>query len=141
MTNGKDGISGLPADGFGAIRDELLKTCHFVFSANPRDREYYLGDKPGVPQPEIIRMYASLKPCLHGSDAHEVPKFFQPDDNRYCWIKADPTFEGLRGSQTLWEPRDRVHIGSAKPQLSDLSRVISELMIADSNWPGSPRPS
>ncbi len=29
--NGKDGISGLPVDGFGATRDEILKWCDFVF--------------------------------------------------------------------------------------------------------------
>ena len=49
ISNGKDGISGLPADGFSAIRDQLLKNCHFVFSANPNDRTYYLGQKVGTP--------------------------------------------------------------------------------------------
>ncbi|MDA3889834.1 MAG: hypothetical protein PF443_13795 [Allgaiera sp.] len=46
IANGKDGISGLPLDDFGAIRDEILKWSHFVFSGNPNDREHYLGQKP-----------------------------------------------------------------------------------------------
>lgn len=131
VANGKDGISGLPADGFSATRDELLKMAHFVFSGNPNDREYYLGKKRGVPPAEIIRQYGALKPCLHGSDAHEVGKLFKPDEDRYCWIKSDPTFEGLR--QVLWEPDIRVAIGASKPEQTDRSRVISELRISSKN--------
>ena len=56
---------------------------------------------------------------------------FKPDENRYCWIKADPTFEGLK--QVLWEPEHRVNIGEAKPQLSDISKVIDSLSLANSN--------
>lgn len=131
IANGKDGISGLPADGFSAVRDQLLKSCHFVFSANPNDRAYYLGQKEGVPVEEIKKMYGGLKPCLHGSDAHEINTLFKPDADRYCWIKADPTFEGLR--QILWEPNHRVSIGQAKPQLSDISRIIETLCLKNSN--------
>lgn len=131
VANGKDGISGLPADGFSATRDELLKLAHFVFSGNPKDREYYLGKKSGVPVGEIVRQYGSLKPCLHGSDAHSVATLFKPDENRYCWIKGDPTFEGLR--QVLWEPEARVAVGASKPEQSDRSRVISELRIPSKN--------
>lgn len=133
IANGKDGVSGLPADGFSAIRDQLLKNCHFVFSANPNDRVYYLGKKAGVTPEEICRMYGTLKPCLHGSDAHEIRTLFKPDAERYCWIKSDPTFEGLR--QVLWEPECRVNIGQVKPQISDNSRVINKLSISDaSGW-------
>ncbi|WP_334002432.1 TrlF family AAA-like ATPase [Burkholderia cepacia] len=131
IANGKDGISGLPIDGFSAVRDQLLKNCEFVFSGNPNDRAYYLGQKAGASADDIKRMYGSLKPCLHGSDAHEIATLFKPDEDRYCWIKSDPTFEGLR--QILWEPNDRVHIGQAKPQLSDMSRIIDTLYIKNSN--------
>ncbi|CAB3688683.1 hypothetical protein CEY09_26060 [Achromobacter marplatensis] len=131
IANGKDGISGLPVDGFSAIRDELLKHADFIFSGNPNDRTYYLGKKVGADAEEIIRMYKGLKPCLHGSDAHEIKKMFKPDDDRHCWIKSDPTFEGLR--QVLWEPDSRVNIGAGKPQLSDSSRIIEEIRITQSN--------
>lgn len=131
ISNGKDGISGLPADGFSAIRDEILKHCHFVFSANPNDRTYYLGQKAGVSPEEIKRMYGTLKPCLHGSDAHEIKALFKPDSERFCWIKSDPTFEGLR--QILWEPESRINIGQAKPQLSDVSKIIDKLSFNNSN--------
>ncbi|QDL39898.1 hypothetical protein EUB48_20625 [Rhodoferax sediminis] len=131
ISNGKDGISGLPLDGFAAMREEILKNCDFVFSGNPSDRLHYLGQKENLCPEKIEQLYGSLKPCLHGSDAHEVSKLFKPNDDRFCWIKADPTFEGLR--QVLWEPEARVQISSTKPQLSDASRVIASLQISKSN--------
>lgn len=131
IANGKDGISGLPTDGFSATRDELLKFAHFIFSGNPNDREYYLGKKEGISSSKIIEMYGSLKPCVHGSDAHDLDKLFNPDESRYCWIKSDPTFEGLR--QILWEPDARVHIGPTKPQPLDMSKVIESINISNSN--------
>lgn len=131
ISNGKDGISGLPLDGFGAIRDEILKWCHFVFSGNPRDREHYLGLKAGTPKEEIIRQYRSLKPCVHGSDAHEVEPLFKPANDRFCWVKSDPTFHGLR--QILWESEDRVHIGTLPPQPSDHSQQIRRISLSNSS--------
>lgn len=131
IANGKDGISGLPLDGFGATRDEILKWCHFVFSGNKGDREHYLGLKPSTPREEIIRQYRTLKPCVHGSDAHTVETLFMPDKARYCWIKSDPTFHGLR--QILWEPEDRVHIGTLPPQPSDRSQQIQKIRLSDSS--------
>lgn len=131
IANGKDGISGLPLDGFGAVRDEILKWSHFVFSGNPRDREHYLGLKAGTPKEEIIRQYRSLKPCVHGSDAHDVEALFKPDNERFCWVKSDPTFHGLR--QILWEPEDRVHIGTLPPQPSDHSQQIRRILLSNSS--------
>ncbi|MBK1888662.1 hypothetical protein Undi14_01350 [Undibacterium sp. 14-3-2] len=131
VANGKDGISGLPTDGFSATRDELLRFTDFVFSGNPNDRQYYLGQKAGDSPENIVKQYGGLKPCLHGSDAHETGKLFKPDEDRFCWIKSDPTFEGLR--QVLWEPESRVHIGKVSPGQVDVSKVISSLEIADAN--------
>jgi hypothetical protein len=125
ITNGKDGISGLPLDGYGAIRDEVLRWCHFVFSGNPSDRKHYLGEKHNFPPEEIVRQYGSLKPCIHGSDSHGIDTLFRPDQDRLCWIKGDPTFQGLR--QILWEPEARIHIGSIPPQPTDQSQIINRI--------------
>ncbi len=118
IANGTDGISGLPLDGFASIRDELLRRSHFVFSGNPSARQHYLGLKPGFDVAEIKRQYNSLKPCFHGSDAHTVEKLFEPDQKRYCWIKADPTFFGLQ--QAIKEPDARSFIGEIPPKLSEV---------------------
>lgn len=119
VANGKDGISGLPLDSFAATRDELLSRSHFVFSGNPADRLHYLGLKDSHPASEIKRQYNSLKPCLHGSDAHSLEKLFEPDKQRYCWIKADPTFLGLL--QAIKEPADRTFIGELPEKLREVA--------------------
>jgi uncharacterized protein YlxW (UPF0749 family) len=130
IANGKDGISGLPLDGFAATRDEILKWSHFIFSGNPQDRKHYLGLKSGTSKEAIIEQYRSLKPCIHGSDAHSIANLFKPNDNRFCWVKSDPTFNGLR--QILWEPEDRVHIGTMPPQPSDHSQQIKSISFGGS---------
>ena len=61
---------------------------------------------------EIVEKYGSLKACIHGSDYHgsKCGKVLcVPDLDRFCWVKADPTFEGFK--QIIYEPEDRVFIG------------------------------
>lgn len=64
-------------------------------------------------------------PCIHGSDAHSIEKIFGPDQQRYCWIKADTTFEGLL--QILYEPAERVLIQSNSPDTKDPHQVIDSI--------------
>jgi hypothetical protein len=133
--SGEDGVAGLPLNnGFAAVREEILKSAHIVFSANPNDRRFYLG-QAGPEKASALQRLGGRKPCMHGSDAHELAKLFKPDMDRFCWVKADCTFEGLR--QTLFEPEDRVAIGSVPPVLHDESRVIDSVVIKDaSSWFG-----
>ncbi len=130
--SGTDGVSGLPLDdGFGALREEIIRASQLIFSGNPKDRDFYLGlDKNSEAE---LKRVGGVKPCVHGSDAHELARLFKPDQDRFCWIKADTTFEGLR--QVLFEPADRVYIGVAPPDMHDLSRVIDSVTIRDpSGW-------
>lgn len=133
--SGQDGVSGLPLDGgFAALREQILKYTHIVFSGNPTDQRFYLGEVGPEKLKALVRL-GGRKPCMHGSDAHELSKLFKPDHDRFCWIKADCTFEGLR--QTLFEPADRVAIGSLPPVLHDESRVIDSVNVRDaSSWFG-----
>jgi predicted ATPase len=133
IANGKDGAGGLSKDaGFLGVRQELYRFSHMIFSGNPTDRDYFLGKRSDSPE-EVIRKNGSLMPCVHGSDAHDMNKLFQPDQSRYCWIKADMTFEGLR--QLLHEPEDRVYIGPTPPATIDDSKVIDYVQIEGApNW-------
>jgi hypothetical protein len=124
IANGNDGISGLPLDSFAATRDELLRRSDFIFSGNPSDRRHYLGLKPGISPASIKTQYRTLKPCFHGSDAHEIAKLFEPDqkgleERRYCWVKADPSFLGLL--QAIKEPDSRTYIGEMPPKLLEVA--------------------
>lgn len=107
--NSTDGASGIK-DVTG-IRDIIYRGVHFIFSAQPSDRKYFLGQSVDD-EKKIIDKYGSLKPCIHGSDYHgsgKKKKICVPDLNRFCWIKAEPNFNGLK--QVLIEPEDRVFIG------------------------------
>ncbi len=112
-----------------ATRQSFYQFSDAIFSPNEKDRTYFIG-KSIDNEKTVIRKCGTLKPCFHGCDAHSNEKVFNPDDNRYCWIKADPTFEGLR--QTLYEPEDRVKIQALKPDVKNERFIISELQFIDS---------
>ncbi|MEA2076911.1 MAG: hypothetical protein U9O95_02720 [Candidatus Marinimicrobia bacterium] len=110
-----------------AVRSNIYKLSDAIFSGNPSDREFFLGEKNGCDKSLVINKCGSLKPCVHGSDAHCEDKLFNPDENRFCWIKADLTFEGLK--QTLCEPKDRVKIQANKPEEKSGYHVIKSIEI------------
>src|SRR5258708_1450327 len=73
VTKEVDGTAGLQKDSaFDALQEEIKGIAHIILSALPSDREFWLGRKAGFNRDVIERMYWGLKPCLHGSDAHEV---------------------------------------------------------------------
>lgn len=122
------------------LRKALLQKSDMVFSSNPKTRQWCLGKDPYKEgQEQFIKEFKTLKPCIHGSDAHRLEDIGRPcakrgDVNhncdhdpsecelRYCWIKADPTFEGFK--QILYEPEERVQI-----QQNDPSPVISNYSV------------
>ena len=107
-----------------ATRQSLYQFSDAIFSSNERDRKYFIG-KSVDDEPTVIRKCGSLKPCFHGCDAHSNDKIFNPDDNRYCWIKADPTFDGL--IQILYEPEERIKISDKNPILEFDKPYISNI--------------
>lgn len=124
-----DGASGLTDSGFLATRRELYAFASIVFSANPTDRESWLG-RGRIPTTEFHAL-GGPKPVVHGSDAHTVDRLFRPDMDRYCWIKADPTFEGLR--QIIYEPEDRAWIGDVPPTTHESRSVLDAISITNAN--------
>lgn len=80
---------------------KIAKKSHFlIHSSNNQenlkeDRELWLKEN---------------KPLLQSSDAHKEDSI----GNKYTWIKAEKTFEGLK--QIIYEPETRVGIDKEKPQ-------------------------
>ncbi len=127
---GDDGLSGFQQDGaWAGYREEITRFSQMIFSGRPRERDFWLGHRDPADL-ETIRRLGGCKPCIHGSDAHEIARLFRPDQDRFCWIKADPTFEGLK--QLLYEPEDRVYIGPTLPILHDEARVIRSVTLSHS---------
>ncbi len=112
-----------------AVRSNIYKLSNAIFSGNPKDREFFLGKKEGHDKQLVTNKCGSLKPCIHGSDAHCEDKLFKPDENRFCWIKSDPTFEGLK--QIICEPEDRVKIQANKPEEKSGYHVIKSIKVDD----------
>jgi len=108
-----DGASGIQHSSLAATRQEIYRLSHLIFSSNPNDREYFLGKGSDTVE-RVIQKYGSLKPCVHGSDGHSLDTICLPDLDRYTWIKADPTFEGLK--QIVYEPDGRVRIQKDSPR-------------------------
>lgn len=110
-----------------ALKNSIYKLADMIFSSNSMDRLFFLGQKESVSAEKVIHDCGSLKPCIHGSDAHDLNKLFNPDKQRYCWIKADPTFNGLK--QIIYEPEARVMISSSMPETKANYQVIKSVSI------------
>jgi AAA domain, putative AbiEii toxin, Type IV TA system len=119
-----DGTAGLQdaASSFAATRRAIEAFAHVIFTATPRNVEFWRGD--GIlTEEELVKQYRGPKPCIHGSDAHAMDRVARPADGRICWIKGDPTFETLK--QACFEPRGRVSIGPAPPEAGNPYSVRS----------------
>jgi len=128
-------------------RKTLVQKSNILFSSNRKTRAWALGKPPYAGGPEkFVTEFVTLKPCVHGSDAHEYQYIGHPcakrgDSShncspnrtscelRLCWIKADPTFEGLK--QILYEPEDRIMIQTADPTPHKSLQGIADIHIQD----------
>lgn len=143
VANGNDGAGGLKAhseliegvkyETLDATRQEIYAFCDAIFSGNAGDRSYFLGQKRNGngeivdDEKEVLRKCGTLMPCFHGCDAHENKKIFEPDYKRYCWVKADPTFEGIK--QVLFEPSERITVCEISPDLDFDKPVFTAINI------------
>jgi len=127
-----DGTSGLQEDGsFTALRREIETFAHIIFSAQPQQREFWLG-RGTVTVEELSIKWGGRKPCLHGSDAHKHEKVGNPDLDRFCWIKGDLTFESL--SQACIEPEGRAFVGSEPRRGALPSQTIERVEVSNAPW-------
>src|SRR5690606_22279251 len=127
-----DGTSGLARDASQATqRAEIEKAAHVIFSSHPKQRAFWLGEAGNVSREQLDAVYGGRKPCIHGSDAHAEDRAGNPAQNRYCWIKGDPTFEGLR--QACIEPT-RAYVGDLPPEETVPSQTIRHLKVTNAPW-------
>lgn len=103
------------------VRKTLYQQCAFFFSSNENTREFGLGKKHPSNQ-AYLEEFKTYKPCVIGSDAHSFDQLEKKlgihscsDQSKITWIKADPTFYGLK--QIVFEPEERVRIQEKSPEL------------------------
>ncbi|MEZ9916777.1 TrlF family AAA-like ATPase [Vibrio breoganii] len=78
-----------------ALAKEIDKFGDMIFGSTEKDRDFFLSGRGSNLPP---------KPVFSCSDAHTM----QIIGTQYSWVKARPTFEGLR--QVLIEPKERIQI-------------------------------
>jgi hypothetical protein len=128
-----DGTAGLRQAADATMRQEIEKFAHVIFSGNPAQREFWLGQR-GLGIDELRDRYDGCKPCLHGSDSHDLATVGQPTDNRFCWIALE--FDTLR--QACIDPQSRAFVGLEPPRSAMPSQVISHVSIANATWAATP---
>ena len=110
------------------IKENFTKKADILGSSNKKQIDFFLWKSPvkndGNPKfsnDDFENWFGKKKPCIKGSDSHSCnyPIGNLRDNqsnptNKYCWIKADPTFEGLK--QIIYEPDERVFIDE-EPEL------------------------
>ncbi len=74
---------------------------------------------------------SKAKPCIAGSDAHRYADYGVFPSNQITWIKAEPTFEGLK--QIIYEPDQRVKIQPVEPDFKEDKLIIDEVQYYSSN--------
>ncbi len=85
-----------------AQKEDIAIAVDFFELGKAEDREGYLSI--------VFPAIGKRLPLIICSDNHDGKKYTVKGT---CWIKADPTFDGLR--QIVNEPKDRVHIGKTPP--------------------------
>lgn len=123
-----DGLSGLLNKDCNShtLRQQIGRMADVILSSNAKDIAYFLGE--GVDEKcKVIDTYRSLKPCVIGSDAHRMDAVGVFPNGRITWIKADPTFEGLK--QILFEPKERARISDVKPDIKYDYNVIDRVVL------------
>ena len=98
------------ADSLGPVKEELLHDYIDICEVRKADESSFYLQNFG-------------KPSIAASDAHELSDI----GRNYAWIKAEPTFEGLR--QIIFEPETRVKIQKDAPDAKKDYLIIDSLHI------------
>lgn len=95
-------------ESLGTLKDELLKNYVDICDVGKeKDTKFYL---------ENFNL-----PSILTSDAHS----FSDIGSRFTWIKAEPSFEGLK--QIIYEPEARVRIQEGKPEEKHSYQLINSI--------------
>jgi hypothetical protein len=131
-----DGTSGVRDAADATLRQEIEKFAHVIFASSPAQRDFWLGRRNAT-EDELQWRYGGLKPCMHGSDAHEERTVGIPDADRYSWVKGALEFDALR--QACIDPAGRAFVGVEPPFSTTLSQVIANVEVTGAPWAMTPR--
>lgn len=119
------GIDNISPETDTLFKEGLVHDADVLGSSNKAQADFFLWKSGKFSEEQYGKWFGRRKPCIKGSDSHNVnddlgklkDQHSKPAD-KYCWIKADPTFNGLK--QIITEPEDRVHIGRVPPKMEEV---------------------
>lgn len=114
-------------------RKRLYFESDLLMTSNSKTREWALAHGR---EEEQRREFGSIKPCIWGSDAHDYSRMFRPKNDRFCWIKSEPSFEGLL--QVLYEPSERVRIQKESPARNNPHQTIDRIVFKSEDFASTP---
>nr|WP_229506325.1 hypothetical protein [Massilia sp. BJB1822] len=130
-----DGSSGVRQAADQTVRQELEKFADIIFASSVAQREFWLGLR-ALDSEQLRERYRGCKPCLHGSDAHNLESIGKPKDDRFSWLKGALTFDAL--VQACIDPDGRAYVGAAAPNGATPSQVISHVQLRGAPWVATP---
>lgn len=121
------GADGIDPNTDQAFKQGLINASHIIGSSNPNQIAFFCWKHDRFTEEQFRGWFGKKIPCIKGSDSHNVNDHIgklkdqrsQPTNKR-CWIKADPTFEGL--CQITIEPEDRLYIGEQPEKLKHVTQ-------------------
>lgn len=124
-----DGLLNLDWEKHPHADNYFMQSTHIFESRDIRNIELITGIRNTKNTKIFDNFFKTLgnksKPCIAGSDAHRYSDYGKFPSNKITWIKGNPTFEGLK--QIIFEPKDRVKIQEAKPEVKLESNVINRV--------------
>ena len=129
-----DGTSGVREAADTTLREEIEKGAHAVFASSLKQRDYWLGNG-AASVAELHERYGGPKPCIWGSDAHDLGRVGKPDEDRFCWLKGQASFDTLRQACRVPE---RAYVSPAAPSWTAGSQVIDQVRIENALWVKTP---
>jgi ABC-type cobalamin/Fe3+-siderophores transport system ATPase subunit len=112
-----------------------MKRADIFESRTAKNADLFLGVVTPDNQHFIANFQKTLgdrpRPIICGSDAHRYDDYGVFPSGRATWVKANPSFEGLK--QIVFEPRDRVRIQEESPAKKIPYLVIDRVAFRDSS--------
>lgn len=128
-----DGLLNLNWEDHPHADNYFMQSSHIFETRDQRNIDLINGIKTTENEKFFENFFKTLgnqaKPCISGSDAHKYSDYGKYPSNRITWIKADPTFEGLK--QIIFEPKERIKIQEANPDTDFDKPLFTSIQVLD----------
>lgn len=128
-----DGLEKLDWANHPSADNYFMQSTHIFETRKESNVDLFLGNKNDNNKDFIDNFQKTLgnkpKPACCGTDAHKFSKYGQFPSDKITWIRANPSFEGLK--QIIFEPETRVKISQIKPKNKSNYQVVDKVRFLD----------